>query len=173
MWLRSYSRFLWIPLNFWVSAFYWAQHKGKKPQTGKKKFPLCWQASAANRSLPFLAPLSSREWLLHFQPPWHSRPRSCYRQHLFPVIPSRNLIFSCLECYSMVKGDSCFPFRRWLHLCYCRKDLYFLQIPEKCFVVRWQVVHLLSHICLSTRSLHTSLSLHTVGHFPVLGSVKP
>lgn len=96
--------------------------------------------------------------------------RRCIRQHLFLVIASCTLVFSCLGHYHVVKGDLCFPFRRWLHLCYCRKDLYFLLISEECFVMRWQTIHLLSHICVSASSLHTSF---TVGHFPAQGSVMP
>lgn len=78
--------------------------------------------------------------------------RSCLKQHLFLVIPSCTLVFSCLGHYHVVKGDLCFPFRRWLHLCYCRKDLYFLLISEECFVMRWQTIHLLSHICVCIHS---------------------
>ena len=117
---------------------------------------------------PFCDPVILLLFLI--QPLWTLSPWSCLRQLSFLVVPSSSLIFSCLGHYGMVKGDSCFSFRVWLHLCYCRKDLRCLLISGKCFVMRWQTVHLLSHVCLSTSSLHTSF---TVGHFPAQGSVMP
>lgn len=128
LWLRSYSRFVWIPLNSRVSAFYWAWYKGQKSQTGEKNVsPVlennwCKQKTSLFSISKFKRVTAPLPASLALSPQEAGVDSTCFLW--FPVAA----LFSV--AWRMVQGDLCFLFKRWLHLWYCRKYCSFLQICE-------------------------------------------